>query len=59
MPMPKPISIGTLAIANHTFEEELRKNPAAFRAGVSGESASSRCQGPYPACHPCAVEAGL
>ena len=32
MPMPKPISIGTLAIANHTFEEELRKNPAAFRA---------------------------
>lgn len=30
--MPKPISIGTIAIANHEFEEELRKDPVAFRA---------------------------
>lgn len=30
--MPKPISIGTLAIANHDFEKELREDPAAFRA---------------------------
>ena len=32
MPKPNPITPGSLAIANHDFEEELREDPAAFRA---------------------------